>query len=163
MCFLTTASAGSADPGRGSARRRGGRSWGEWKSAHPGGSRREVSSQLLSWRVPGFPARYGWRVFLIWAPDTRAREQGFETLLHRYPTLGVGSRVATASRLGSGDALSPSPRWASRCPDPPPGSPATGSLGTRGHAQISGVEFGDHEGREDFPEPASPDPPSFYP
>lgn len=120
-----------------------------------------VTASLLA--SAGLPREVRLAGFLIWAPDTRAREQGFETLLHRYPTLGVGSRVARASRFGSGDALSPSPRWASRCPDPPPGSPATGALGTRGHAQISGVEFGDHERREDFPEPASPDPPSFYP
>lgn len=106
MWSLPAASAGAAGPPRGSARRRGGSSWGVVEViAHERlwERRSRVTASLLesAW----LPREERLAGFLIWAPGARAREQGVQVR----PTLGVGSRVVAASWFGLGDALSPAP------------------------------------------------------
>lgn len=129
----------------GSARRRRGRA-GVARAGRTGGSEKgEAASLLPSRRVPGFPARDGWRVF-----QSGLQERGQEC---RGP--GSPRRAPYSARevaRGCSQLL-----WARRCalgpsgwtldgPDAQPWPLATGAPGSQRHVHISRVKSGDQGG-----------------
>ena len=156
---LPAASAGAAGPGEAARAGAGAGSRGgggqRARRLRERGSR--VTASLLA--CAGLPREVRLAGFLIRAPGTRARMQGSRlaragTLLWewsraRLQPVGLGAEMRSPGRLGGRRAVqirNPGP-WQTR------------GLRTRRHTQVSRVEFGDHG---DFPEPASPEPPSFH-
>lgn len=72
-----------------------------WRSARTAGSGKGGAASLLaSWRVPGFLARYGWRVFQPWFPECEQEECRGPGLAWLVPYSGCG--VARLQPFGLG-------------------------------------------------------------
>lgn len=116
-----------------------------WRSARTAGSGKGGAASLLaSWRVPGFLARYGWRVFQPCFQECEQEEYRGPGLAWLVPYSGCGVARLQPFRFGSGDALFWASSWATGGPGAQPCSLATGALGTLRHARFSRAELGDH-------------------
>lgn len=61
-----------------------------WRSARTAGSGKGGAASLLaSWRVPGFLARYGWRVFQPWLQECELEQYRGPGLAWLVPGCGV--------------------------------------------------------------------------